>query len=158
MEQHQTTAIVLDKTEVVLSSWTKTVLLAIYIVVSFALPFLLGHPQLLVGILVNAVLVFGALHMKKYSLLPLIMLPSLGVLARGVVFGPFTMFLVYMIPLIRIGNFLLVWGMKYFYLAKSWNRFLALGVSAFIKFALLFSIAWALVSLGILPKIFLTSM
>jgi hypothetical protein len=102
MENNQTTAIVLDKTELVLSSWTKAILLAIYIVASFALPFLLGHPQLLVGILVNAFLVLGALHMKKYSLLPLIMLPSLGVLARGVVFGPFTMFLVYMIPLIRI--------------------------------------------------------
>jgi len=79
-----------------------------------------------VGIIVNAVLVFGALHIKKYSLLPLIMLPSLGVLARGAIFGPFTMFLVYMIPLIWVGNALLVWGMKYFYLAKSWNRFLAL--------------------------------
>jgi len=158
MEHNQTTAIVLDKTVLVLSSWAKVVLLAISIVASFAVPFLLGHPQILVGILVNAFLVLGALHMKKYSLLPLIMLPSLGVLARWVIFWPFTMFLVYMIPLIRIGNFLLVWGMKYFYLAKSWNRFLALGVSAFIKFWLLFAVARVLVSLGFLPKIFLTTM
>jgi len=134
MEQNQTTALVLDRTETALSSRVDIVLLNIYIVASFALPFFLGHPQILVGVLVNAMLVLGALHMKKYSLLPLIMLPSLGVLARGMVFGPFTTFLVYMIPLIRLGNFLLVRGIKYFYLTKSWNRFLALGVSAFIKF------------------------
>jgi len=57
MENNQTTVMVLDKTELALSSWTKTLLLAIYIVASFAVPFLLGQPQILVGTLVNAFLV-----------------------------------------------------------------------------------------------------
>ena len=158
MENNQITTIVLDKTEVVLSLWTRSILLTVYILWSFTLPFLIGHPQLLVGILINTFLVLWALHMKKYATLPLIILPSLAVLARGIIFGPFTIFLVYMIPIIWLGNFLLVWGIKYFYLTKSRNKFFAVGISALGKFLLLCSIAWILVSLHILPKIFLTTM
>ncbi|MBU0627442.1 hypothetical protein KKG31_04880 [Patescibacteria group bacterium] len=71
-------------------------------------------------------LVLSALNLKKYAILPIILLPSLAVLARGLIFGPFTIFLLYMIPAIWLGNFLLVWGIKYFHLTKNWNRWLAL--------------------------------
>jgi hypothetical protein len=96
--------------------------------------------------------------MKKNLLLPLIMLPSLGVLARGAVFGPFTMFLVYMMPVIWLANALLVRGIRYFSATRSWNVLVALCISVAMKCALLFGIAWALVSLGVLPNIFLTTM
>lgn len=158
MGYETTKTIVLDKTELVLSLARKMTIFTIYIVGSFALPFLLGHPQLLVGILINTFLVLGALHMKKYSLLPLIFLPSVAVLARGLIFGPFTIYLVYMLPAIWLGNFLLIWGIKYFYLTKTWNRFLSLGIAATMKFLLIFMIAWILIFLNILPKIFFTTM
>ena len=66
-----------------------------YSVVSFFVPFLLAHPPLLVGIIVTAMLITAALNLRGYKLLPVILLPSLGVLTAGLIFGPLSIFLVY---------------------------------------------------------------
>jgi hypothetical protein len=124
-----------------------------YSALALLIPFSLGHPQLLVGILVNTCLVLAALNLKSYKILPVALLPSMGVLARGLVFGPFTMFLVFMIPFIWAGNLILVFAMK-----KINNKWLALGLGAVLKTAFLFSIATLLINAGVLPKIFAVSM
>ncbi|KKR00996.1 MAG: hypothetical protein UT26_C0037G0021, partial [Microgenomates group bacterium GW2011_GWC1_39_12] len=63
-------------------------------------------------------------------------------------FGPFTIYLVYFLPFIWVGNYLLM------YVAKS-SSFL---VAALAKSLFLFLIAYIFVSLHIVPKIFLTAM
>ncbi len=120
--------------------------------------FLLGHPQWLVGSIVNAVLVLAALNLKKTAILPIILLPSLAVLAQGLIFGSFTFLLIYLIPAVWIWNFLLVWGMKYFHLHKGLNKWLSLWISGVLKVAMLFVFAWILVSMWVLPELFLTTM
>jgi len=61
-------------------------------VLSFLIPFSLGHSQFLTGTLVNTFLFLAALFLPKRLLWPLIFLPSLAVLSRGLIFGPLTVF------------------------------------------------------------------
>lgn len=79
---------------------------------AFMIPFVIGHPQLLVGVLVNTFLVLSALNIGMRKVGVLAALPSLGVLARGMLFGPFTFSLVFMLPFIWIGNIALIWVVK----------------------------------------------
>ena len=97
--------------------------MVIYTAVCFFIPLFLGHPQIVVGIVVNAMLIAASLNLKGYKLLPIIIMPSLGVLSRGMLFGPFTIFLVYMIPFIWIGNGILVFAFKWLKLHLKMNYF-----------------------------------
>ncbi|MFH1094880.1 MAG: hypothetical protein V1728_01555 [Candidatus Micrarchaeota archaeon] len=140
-----------------LSAMQENLEMAVYCVVCFFLPFFLSE-QLVLGTLVNAGLVLGALNLRGWKVLPVILLPSFGVLAAGLLFGSFTYHLVALIPAIWVGNALLVWAVKEFALTKKMNRLLALGVGIGSKVAWLFGITFALVSLGFVPAMFLTAM
>jgi hypothetical protein len=129
-----------------------------YSAVCFFVPFFMGHPQVFVGIAVNAMLIAAALNIRGYKLLPVIMLPSLGVLSRGIIFGPFSKFLVYMIPFIWAGNAILVFSFKHFKLKKKYNYAYTLAVGSLLKGAFLFLSALVLYNLSIIPVVFLTAM
>jgi hypothetical protein len=124
----------------------------LYSAICFLVPFFFGHPQFVVGIVVNAALVLAALRLDTVKIIPVILTPSLGVLARGLIFGPYTIYLVYMIPFIWIGNALLV------YLVKKFKGKVGLGFGSITKTAFLFGSAYVLVHLSILPAVFLTAM
>jgi len=132
----------------------------LYSVIGFFLPFILGHPQLLVGVIVNAMLIIGATYIKGHKMLPLILLPSLGVMTAGVIFGTYTIYLLYLIPLIWLGNALYVYTYKYFNMKekKFKNNMLGVGVASVLKAALLFGATFILVQFSVLPAIFLTAM
>lgn len=124
---------------------------------SFAIPFLLGQPQLLVGTIVNASLFIAALFLPANFLYPVMIFPSLGVISRGLLFGPFTHFLLLMTPFIWIGNWLLITVFKKI-LNQTQQYWLAVGLASIFKFGCLLTTAQILVSLHLLPKIFLTTM
>ncbi len=124
----------------------------VYTLIGFFLPFLLGHPQWIVGIVVNAMLVMGATNVKGVKLLPIIVAPALGALTRGLLFGPFTIYLVYMIPFIWIGNALFVYSFK------KLSYLPAVAIGAVGKSLFLFLAAFILFKLGIIPVVFLTAM
>jgi hypothetical protein len=132
--------------------------LLVYSMVCFFVPFLLGHPQLLVGTVVNASLILAALNLKSFKLLPVIMIPSLGVLTKGLIFGPFTIFLVYMIPFIWIGNAILVYCFKKLNLGLRMNKWFVLFIGSGLKAGFLFGIAYLLVKMSVLPAVFLGAM
>ncbi len=141
-----------------ISNLEENIRLIIYSTFVFFLPFMLGHPQFLVGTLVNSALILSAVYLKNYKLLPIIMLPSLGVLSKGLIFGPFTVFLIYMIPFIWIGNAILVFSHKLFYVKNKINYFFSLAISAALKTAFLFTAAFVFVKFSVLPALFLTTM
>jgi hypothetical protein len=128
--------------------------------IGFFLPFVLGHPQILVGILVNAMLIVGATYLKGHKLLPLIILPSLGVLSAGVIFGTYTIFLLYLIPFIWIGNAIYVYVYRHVSFKEyGWkNNFLGVGVASILKAGFLFGSTFLLVQFAIVPSMFLTAM
>jgi len=141
-----------------LNAFQENIELLIYSNIAFLVPFLLGQPQLLVGTLVNAAIVLAALNLKNAKLLPIVMLPSIAVLSRGLIFGPFTMFLLYMIPFIWIGNFILLASFKELKLKRKLNSITTLIIGAGAKAGFLFATAFVLVKTGVLPSFFLTSM
>jgi len=142
----------------VLSNISQYFEMFLYTTVSFLLPVFVGHPQLLVGIIINTLLITSALNLKGYKLLPVIIAPALGALSRGVLFGPFTIYLLYLIPFIWIGNTILVFSFKYFRLHKNKNYFLTLIIGSLLKSGFLFGAAFVLYKLSIIPVIFLTAM
>ncbi len=125
---------------------------------AFLIPFLVGNPQLLVGTLVNAFLVVASLNLDAKKVVSIALLPSLGAIARGVLFGPFTFALVFMVPFIWAGNFLLILTMKYLFGEKKVNYLLSLGAGALLKAGLLFGSAYLLLQFGLVPALFLTAM
>ena len=147
-----------DIEEYSFSNFHKYVELCVFSVLSFCMSFFVGHPQILVGAIVNAFLISNSLKLDNYKLIPILIMPSVGVLLRGVVFGPFSVFLLYMIPFIWVGNFILVKAFRIFKLNKKMNYWLVLLIGAGCKALFLFVIAFALYSLGLIPVIFLTAM
>jgi uncharacterized membrane protein len=71
---------------------------------AFTVPFLFQHPQIIVGVTVNLLLVIAAHRLPWNKAMPVILLPSIGVLASGIVFGPLSPYVVPMIPAIWAGN------------------------------------------------------
>ena len=129
-----------------------------YSFIAFFIPFFIGHPQLLVGTMVNATLILSSLYLKRNFFLPVIFMPSIAVLSRGLIFGPFTIFLVYFVPFIWIGNFILAIFFKGLYLKKKTNYFVTLLSGSFAKAFFLFMIALLLFKLNLIPEIFLKTM
>lgn len=128
-----------------------------YSFLAFFLPFVLGHPQWLVGIIVNAYLILGATYLKGHKLLPVILLPSLGVMTAGLIFGAYTIFLAYLIPFIWVGNAIYAYSYKHLQFVKI-NKIISVVGASGLKFIFLFLSALLLVSLGIIPAMFLTAM
>ncbi len=123
---------------------------------AFTIPFSLGHYQFLTGTLVNAFLFLSVSLLPKKTFWPVVFLPSLAVLLRGLIFGPLTIFLVYLLPLIWLGNLTLIFVFSKF---LDLTKFpLAIFVSALAKCLLLFSFTFLLFNFGVLPKLFLTTM
>ena len=147
-----------NKQDYKLGYFQENVEMVLYTAVCFFIPFFIGHPQLVVGVVVNSLLVLAGLNLKGYKVLPVIIMPSLGVLSKGLLFGPFTIFLVYMVPFIWIGNAILVYSFKKFYLGKKINRWLTLLIGAVAKSLFLFSATFVLVKSAILPPPFLVAM
>ena len=132
--------------------------LILYSTVVFLIPLLISYPQMLTGTLVNAFLIMAALHFKGWKAAPIVILPSIAAVLSGMIFGPFTIFIVYMMPVIWIGNFVLVYLFKYLYMIRNLNYWTALGGSAIAKSALLFGAAFLLVNASVLPAVFMTAM
>lgn len=123
---------------------------------SFSVPFFLGHPQWLVGTTINACLFLGAIFLPKKFILPLIIFPSLGVLSRGIIFGPLTMFLVYFLPFIWLANLALILVFKKVF--PHLNYFFSVFLAAAAKFLFLFIVANVYFEFALVPKIFLQLM
>jgi hypothetical protein len=123
---------------------------------SFLIPFLLGHPQWLVGTTVNACLFLAAIFLPKKFILPLIVFPSLGVLFCGMIFGPFTVFLTYFLPFLWLANFSLIIVFKNIF--PRLNYLSSVFLSAAVKFLFLFVIANIYFNFSIIPQAFLQLM
>lgn len=125
-------------------------------VFSFSIPFYLAGPQWLIGTIVNLGLFLGAFFLPKKFIFPLVIFPSLGVLCRGVVFGPLTMFLVYFLPFIWLANLILAAVFKKLLLRL--NYFFSIFLAAAAKCLFLFITANIYFSFSFVPKIFLQLM
>lgn len=126
-------------------------------VLMFAIPLVLGQPQLLIGSIVNFALVYIALNFKKAELLPAIFLPAVAALLHGVIWGPMTPVLAILMPLVWLGNAVLVFGIRELRIRKV-NLTLSLLIPGLLKIAVLFIGANVLVNALHLPAAIIQSM
>lgn len=145
-------------TEYAYNNLNENIQVILYSLISFGLPFFLGHPQWLVGTLVNMMLVLGAQNLKGTKLFAMIFMPSLGVVSAGILFENLTQYLIYFIPMIWIGNIILVYGYKYMRHHYKLNKINSIALSIFGKVLLLSLTAYFLVVFGLVPNVFLYAM
>ena len=125
-------------------------------IVAFAIPFFISGPQWLTGTAVNCLLILSAARLPKRLVLPVIILPSVGALAHGMLFGPFTSFLLFFVPFVWAGNWLYVTAFRL--LQSSVPAAVAIAAGALTKAAFLALFAVLFLRLHLAPALFLTSM
>ncbi|MBU1077107.1 MAG: hypothetical protein KKH98_07435 [Spirochaetes bacterium] len=126
---------------------------------SLLLPLLLRHPQILLGTAVNYLLISSAFFIKGWKRnLSLAFLPGISALFGNLLFGPFTYFLIFLLPFIWIGNIILIISIKYLHIHKQINYFIVLITGTAVKSLWLYLSAYSLHKLGVVPLMFLKSM
>lgn len=131
---------------------TKTLSLRLEILLwstALLIPLLLPGPQLLVGTIVNLILFSASTRLSQKKLVILAVLPSVAALGHGLLFGPFTVYTVYFLPFIWLGNFVLM------YVFQKNHSIIS---ASFTKAFLLTLVALVLVNLRVVPALFLTAM
>jgi hypothetical protein len=121
----------------------------------FSIPLFISQPQLITGTIVNSFFFIASEKLDKKALYPILVLPSLGAVMHGVLFGPQTVFLIYFLPFIWIGNYLQV---NVFSLTKERNYLVRIFSSALAKYLLLFVAANIYYKFSVVPQLFITSM
>jgi hypothetical protein len=135
---------------------TLTIYGNIIIGLAFLIPFLISGPQLLTGSLVNCFLILSTRLVDKKNHLTIAVLPSIAAVLNGLVFGKFTPFLVFFLPFIWIGNFVLIKSI--IYLKNKLPLSFSMIISIILKTIILYISALVYFKLNLVPKIFLTAM
>lgn len=132
--------------------------LLLFCLLSFFLPFFIGHPQILIGSLVNLFLIRVAQYYDYRSMLAIVFFPSLGVYFASLLFGVSTSLLIYFIPLIWISNMLFIYIYKKEMIFKRKNIYIASIKSSITKALFLFIIALLFTIIFNFPSFFLIAM
>ena len=98
------------------------------------------NSQIIVGSIVNAILVISAINIKGYKkIVGIVTMPSISTILSGYVFGTASVYMVYMVPAIWLGNFVLIYAYKFILLEKKKNYFLAGIVGIIAKILVIFA-------------------
>lgn len=110
------------------------------------------NSQIIIGSIVNTALIMAALNLKGWQkILGVVTMPSIATILGGYVFKTASVYMVYMIPAIWLGNFALVYSYKLIMLTKEKNYFLAGIVGIVVKVAVIFGCFSLLRAFGIFP-------
>lgn len=103
-----------------------------------------ANSQIIVGTLVNTALIISAINIKGWKkIVGIVTMPSISTIISGYVFGTASVYMVYMIPAIWLGNFALIYAFKGIMLGKKKNYFLAGMVGIIAKVLVIFgSFEW----------------
>ena len=95
--------------------------------------------KIIVGFIVNEELVLAAINIKGWKkIIGIVTIPSISTILSGYVFQAASVYMVYMIPAIWIGNFVLIYAFKFFMLGKKQNYFVAGIVGIIAKVLVIF--------------------
>ena len=117
------------------------------------------NSQLIIGTIVNAALVTAAINLKGWAkILGVVTMPSISTILSGYVFGTASVYMVYMIPAIWIGNFALIYSYKFLMLGKNKHYFLAGIVGIIVKVAIIFALFNLINLFGVFPEKLITTL
>ena len=125
---------------------------ALLILFSFFIP-LFVHNQILTGIAVNCAIVLSSLRFKRIYSLPVMFLPSLGVFFSGIIFGNLTKYIIYLIPFIILGSFVLAESVQ-----ASKNKIIGNILGILLKVSVIFFPAFLFAKFGLIPESFIPAM
>ena len=112
-----------------------------------------NNSQLIVGSVVNTLLVISALNLKGWSkIFFVVTMPSISTVMSGYVFKSASVYMVWMIPAIWIGNFVLIYAFKYIMIAKEKNYFVAAILGIICKVAIIFGFFIILKAFNVFPE------
>lgn len=98
-----------------------------------------ANSQLIVGSVVNTALIVCAINIKGWKkIVGILTMPSISTIASGTIFGTASIYMLYMIPAIWLGNFALIYAYKMILIEKNKNYFLTGIIGVFIKVAVIF--------------------
>jgi hypothetical protein len=127
----------------------------VFYALAFGIPIFFNAPQLITGSVINCLLFLASNRLSKFAFIPLMLLPSLGTMIHGIMFGPQTVFLYYFLPFIWIGNIVLV---SISIRLSSYPNAIRIFASSAGKFLFLQLFALWYVQLHIVPPLFAASM
>ena len=118
-----------------------------------------SNSQLIVGSVVNTLLVVSALNLKGWSkTIFIVTMPSISTIFSGYVFKSASVYMVYMIPAIWIGNFVLIMSFKYFMLEKKQNYILSSIIGIICKVLVVFGFFMILKAFNVFPEKLVTNL
>lgn len=110
------------------------------------------NSQLIVGSIVNTALIMSAINLKGWKkIIGVVTMPSISTILGGYVFKSASVYMVYMIPAIWLGNFALVYSYKLLMLSKEKNYFVSGIVGIIVKVAIIACGFFALNAFNIFP-------
>ena len=111
------------------------------------------NSQIIIGSIVNTALIMTAINLNGWAkILGVVTMPSISTILSGYVFGSASTYMVYMIPAIWIGNFILVYLYKLLLLDKKLNYFLAGIAGVLLKVAVIFLFFNFLILFNLFPE------
>lgn len=143
-----------NNSKVIALTFSFSFIFTLYILATILVTLVFSHQQIIVGTIVNSLLFFTALNIEKKYHLPVAIFPSIVAVSQGLLFGKFTVFLLYFLPFIWLGNFILMITVQKF----SNRKILRFIIASFSKATFLFLIANFYVFFKITPKMFLQAM
>jgi hypothetical protein len=120
----------------------------------FVTPIVLQN-QVLVGPLVNAILIRSGIRHSDEQLLLTSIIPSISVLASGMLLQNLTPYMMVMIPFIWLGNLSIALVSRYFFVTKMRNYFASTFFAAGVKAIILLTAAFLFLQFALVPKEFL---
>ena len=118
-----------------------------------------NHSQIIVGSIVNTALIMSAIHIKGWKkIIGIVTMPSISTVLGGYVFGTASVYMVYMIPAIWLGNLALIYFYKLILLEKKKNYFLAGVLGILVKVFVIFGFFEILNAFGIFPAKLVTNL
>lgn len=118
-----------------------------------------NHSQIIVGSIVNTALIMSAIHIKGWKkIIGIVTMPSISTVLGGYVLGTASVYMVYMIPAIWLGNLALIYFYKLILLEKKKNYFLAGVLGILVKFFVIFGFFEILNAFGIFPAKLVTNL
>lgn len=117
------------------------------------------NSQIIVGSIVNAALIIAAINIKGWQkIIGIITMPSISTILSGYIFKTASVYMVYMIPAIWLGNFVLIYAYKFIMLDKKQNYFLAGLIGIIAKVLIIFCSFGILNLFGIFPAKLVTNL
>lgn len=111
-----------------------------------------NNSQIIVGTVVNTILVISALNLKGWNkTIFVVTMPSISTIMSGYVFKTASIYMVWMIPAIWLGNFVLILSFKYIMIKRNSSYFIAAIIGIIGKVAIIFGIFMLLKLFNIFP-------